>query len=415
MIATTASGPGIRNESISNLILYRESGMKRSRHSSSLVYKNSSPCSSLLKTHLTQRFLPTKSTIISRSRDAIFCGLFSKDGTLYTSACKDGQIRIYDTLNWKKVKSISARDVGWSIISTDYSPDQKWMIYSSWSPYIHLTNIDGQHEDHEALDMRPTASRFCLFSIQFSSDSKEIIGGSSDRSIYIYDLERKERVHKIPAHDDDINAVAFMDKSNQIFLSGSDDCTIKVWDRRTCTTEVGLLTGHNDGITFIDPKGDGTYLISNSKDQKIKLWDIRKMKDPSDAPTVPQRRMRARRTVESDNSVMSYEGHTVAQTLIRCRFSPLETTGQKYIYSGSYDGVVYVYDLITGEIVHTLRGNRNVIRDVHWHPTQPIIVSAGWNGTLCRWEHTDEAVPVPTPQLPNPQRRIPSYFMPDDD
>lgn len=40
---------------------------------------------------------------------------------------------------------------------------------------------------------------------------------------------------------------------------------------------VGVLEGHLEGITFIDSFGDGQYFISNSKDQTIKLWDIRKM------------------------------------------------------------------------------------------------------------------------------------------
>jgi len=38
---------------------------------------------------------------------------------------------------------------------------------------------------------------------------------------------------------------------------------------------VGLLAGHIDGITFVDSKHDGRYLVTNSKDQSIKLWDIR--------------------------------------------------------------------------------------------------------------------------------------------
>lgn len=39
--------------------------------------------------------------------------------------------------------------------------------------------------------------------------------------------------------------------------------------------------GHIEGITFIDSRGDGRYLISNGKDQSIKLWDIRKMSSNS--------------------------------------------------------------------------------------------------------------------------------------
>lgn len=43
--------------------------------------------------------------------------------------------------------------------------------------------------------------------------------------------------------------------------------------------------------------------------------------------------------LDCDNSVMTYRGgHEVLRTLIRCRFSPEETTGQRYIYSGSSDG-----------------------------------------------------------------------------
>lgn len=55
---------------------------------------------------------------------------------------------------------------------------------------------------------------------------------------------------------------------------------IQVWDRRCFVTKgqaAGVLTGHLEGITFIDSRGDGRYFISNGKDQSIKLWDIRKM------------------------------------------------------------------------------------------------------------------------------------------
>lgn len=35
------------------------------------------------------------------------------------------------------------------------------------------------------------------------------------------------------------------------------------------------MVGHYDGITSIDAKNDCRYLITNSKDQSIKLWDVR--------------------------------------------------------------------------------------------------------------------------------------------
>lgn len=85
---------------------------------------------------------------------------------------------------------------------------------------------------------------------------------------------------KIEAHEDDINAVCFGDASSNIVYSGGDDGLVKVWDRRELREDagkpVGVFAGHADGITFIDSRGDGRYLLSNSKDQSIKLWDVRK-------------------------------------------------------------------------------------------------------------------------------------------
>lgn len=43
-----------------------------------------------------------------------------------------------------------------------------------------------------------------------------------------------------------------------------------------------------------------------------------------------------------DVSVMRYRGHAVLRTLIRCNFSPVETTSQRYLYSGSSDGKIHV-------------------------------------------------------------------------
>ena len=90
---------------------------------------------------------------------------------------------------------------------------------------------------------------------------------------------------QIRAHEDDVNTVTFADETSHILFSGSDDGLCKVWDRRTLVESnarpVGTFAGHVDGLTFIDSRGDGRHLISNSKDQTIKLWDLRKFSDSS--------------------------------------------------------------------------------------------------------------------------------------
>lgn len=44
-----------------------------------------------------------------------------------------------------------------------------------------------------------------------------------------------------------------------------------------------------------------------------------------------------------DGSVMTFRGHSVLSTLIRAYWSPAATTGQRYVYTGSADGGVWVY------------------------------------------------------------------------
>ncbi len=55
-----------------------------------------------------------------------------------------------------------------------------------------------------------------------------------------------------------MNAVSFADSASQILFSGGDDGFVKVWDRRTLDEAmpkpVGTLTGHTDGVTFIDAR-----------------------------------------------------------------------------------------------------------------------------------------------------------------
>ncbi len=61
--------------------------------------------------------------------------------------------------------------------------------------------------------------------------------------------------------------------------------------------------------------------------------------------------------IEGDSSLMTYRGHSVLHTLIRSRFSPEFTTGQRYIYSGCATGAVIgkgINVLFSLELLHCL-------------------------------------------------------------
>lgn len=231
----------------------------------------------------------------------------------------------------------------------------------------------------------------------------------------MYDIEAQKSTLRINGHKGDVNAVCYGDKSSpHILYSGSDDTTIKVWDRRSMgdDREAGALVGHTEGLTYIDSKGDGRYVLSNAKDQTMKLWDLRKMMTTERFDTI---RIEDYTTGfdyrfspydedeyephPHDCSVVTFRGHKVLKTLIRCHFSPPGSSDGRYVYSGSYDGSVYVWNLdgTLAKKIDVLAATKNsrpvederyvdrweissrstqwqtIVRDASWHPNAPVL------------------------------------------
>ena len=147
----------------------------------------------------------------------------------------------------------------------------------------------------------------------------------------------------------------------------------------------------------------------------MKLWDLRMVMAARDFETIkPTRRATNEHRFDyrwgayddrdwykdpNDNSLVTFRGHKVLRTLIRCHFSPTGSTNSRYVYSGSEDGKVYVYNMdatLAGTIDvfaatkntrpqgnhHDMmnwdddRGSgwRTCVRDASWHPSAPMIV-----------------------------------------
>ena len=78
--------------------------------------------------------------------------------------------------------------------------------------------------------------RLGIWSIQWSADSREIVAGTSDPGIRVYDMMASRCVAQAGGHGDDVNAVAYAERDvPHTIFSGSDDHYVKVrglcaWD-----------------------------------------------------------------------------------------------------------------------------------------------------------------------------------------
>ena len=69
-----------------------------------------------------------------------------------------------------------------------------------------------------------------------------------------------------------MSSVAF-NNTGTILASGSNDCTIKIWNIET-KIEIGNLLGHKERVTSVAFNNTGIILASGSNDCTIKLWNI---------------------------------------------------------------------------------------------------------------------------------------------
>ncbi|XP_069735149.1 DDB1- and CUL4-associated factor 11-like [Phaenicophaeus curvirostris] len=238
--------------------------------------------SAVEQNRLSSRFLPNAEVFAAAYPHKAFCGVFNGDGSLFVSACQDHSLRVYGAAGrgLRLLRSTRGRDVGWSILDVAFTPDGRHGLYCSWSPYVHAFNIHGEDETHMAMDLRPPDRRFALFSLAVGPGGQEVWGGANNGCVYVYDRGGQRRVLRVEVHEADVNAVALADAGGQLVLSGGDDGLVRLWDRRSLGHRghrpVCRLAGHRGGVTFIHSPGDGRHLVSNSKDQTAKLWDLRR-------------------------------------------------------------------------------------------------------------------------------------------
>lgn len=48
----------------------------------------------------------------------------------------------------------------------------------------------------------------------------------------------------------------------------------------------------------------------------------------------------------------------------------------------SFLAFLSVYDVLTGKIVYTVKGHKDIVRDVAWHPSRKEILTSSWDRTI---------------------------------
>ncbi len=190
--------------------------------------------------------------------------------------------------------------------------------------------------------------------IAFSVDGKYLISGSRDCTLKVWDCQTGVEVRTINGHTKSVNAIA-LSVDGKYLVSGSSDTTLKVWDWQT-GEKVRTISGHSNSVNAIAFSPDGKYLVSGSRDTTLKVWDW-----------------------QTGEKVCTIQGHSDSVKAIA--FS----VDGKYLVSGCCDWTVKVWDWQTGEKVRTISGHSNSVNAIVFSPDGKYLVSDFRDWTLKVW------------------------------
>ncbi|EJD37496.1 WD40 repeat-like protein [Auricularia subglabra TFB-10046 SS5] len=162
-------------------------------------------------------------------------------------------------------------------------------------------------------------------------------------------------------HTSGVTSLTF--SSDSRVVSGSYDDTIRVWDVRSGEMTLdGPLSSHDGAVNCVARLSAGSLVASASNDSTIRLWAF----DSNGA-------VHAGKVLRSERMVGV---HAVA-------FSP----DGSYLVSGSTDGALRVWNIITGERMgEPVRGHTDQVLSVAFSPDGGRVVSGSVDRTVRLWE-----------------------------
>lgn len=269
------------------------------------------------------------------------------------------------------------------IFCARFDPSGQRIASGSMDKTIQLWNAYGECANYGSLSGHKSA----ILDLHWSRDSQVIFSASADMTIASWNVETGERIRRHTGHEEVINCLDVSKRGEEILVSGSDDCSISIWDPRqklaldyiqtqmpvtaVALAEAGnelysgaidneikvwdlrmkktvyTLKGHTDTISSLAVSPDSQSLLSFSHDSTLRTWDIR--------PFAP-----------NDRQVKVFDGAQVGleKNLIRACWD----ADGKRVATGGGDGTVTVWSNDSGKMLHKLPGHKGTVNDVRISP-----------------------------------------------
>eukprot|EP00873_Tetraselmis_striata_P012888 jgi/Tetstr1/433152/TSEL_022484.t1 len=205
--------------------------------------------------------------------------------------------------------------------------------------------------------------RDAVTSVVFNSNMKQLITGSLDSTVMVWNFKPQMRAYRFAGHKAAVYSVDYS-ASNGLLASGSKDKTVRLW-QPTVEGKSTILKAHTATVRCVNFSADGRSLLTASDDKTLKVG-------PQPLPVSA-----AHRVVPAGAEVQ----HTLSGHLNWVRTCELSPDG-RLVVSGSDDKTVKLWDVRSKECVRTFNDEAGMINAVKFHPDGTCIASSGTNNAI---------------------------------
>jgi len=291
--------------------------------------------------------------------------------------------------------------LGGQTTSVGWSPNGRWIAAAGWDGRVRVFSPDG-------LETRVlTGSSFCIYSIAWSPDSRQLISGSQQHSadmpgrVQLWNLIGSAG-RSLVARANAFTCVAWNPDGTE-FAASCSDAKVRVWTDKG-EPQVTLKAGQND-IWSVAWSPDGSRLASVSRDDQLFMsWNARTWREesrikydrrPRDAAWSPDG-TRLAVVGDTESVILSdaesrrripLHGHLHGVTCVE--WSP---DGSRFATS-SFDSTVRLWSR-DGTPGPVLEDNAAPTRAVAWSPDGTRLVSGRQDNNLRMWSADGTAGPL---------------------